>query len=231
MSGKYRTLKAVFPHTIPVLTGYLFLGIAFGILMSSKGLPIGWTLLLSSLTFAGSMQFLTIILLTSAYNPIYALALSLMVNARHIFYGISMLDKYRNTGKFKSYLIFGLTDETFSITCTLEPPAGIDRNRFLFLITLLDHGYWVIGSALGGLFGNLVPFNTKGLDFVLTALFVVILIGQWKRQRDRRPAAIGIACSVLSLLIFGPSGFIIPAMLAILATLTLFRNRFAEESE
>lgn len=140
-----------------------------------------------------------------------------------------MLDKYKDTGKFKPYLIFGLCDETFSIVCSTDPPEGVDRNWFMFFITLLDHSYWVLGSAIGGLLGYMVLFNTKGLDFVLTALFVVIFIGQWKTQKNHSPAVIGVVCSVICLIIFGPGQFIIPSMIAILAVLTVFRKKLTKE--
>lgn len=184
---------------------------------------------MSLLAFAGSAQYVAITLLTSIFDPIYALLLTLMVNARHLFYGISMLDKYKGTGKLKPYLIFGLCDETFSIICSTEPPEGVNRNWFMFFITLLDHSYWVLGSALGGLLSYMVSFNTKGLDFVLTALFVVIFIGQWKTQKNHKPAVIGVLCSIICLVVFGQGNFIIPSMIAILVVLTLFRKKLAWE--
>ncbi len=225
-----RALKSAFPHTIPILTGFLFLGIAYGILMNSKGYGVGWTALMSFLAFAGSAQYVAINLLTSVFNPVYALLLTLMVNARHLFYGISLLDKYKDTGKFKPYLIFGLCDETFSIISSTDPPEGVNRNWFMFFITLLNHSYWVLGSALGALLGYVFPFKTKGLDFVLTALFVVIFIGQWRSQKQHSPAVIGVACSIICLAIFGPNNFIIPSMIAILTILTVFRKRLAQET-
>lgn len=231
MKEKTRALRAAFPHTIPVLAGFTFLGIAYGILMHSKGYGVGWAVLMSLMAFAGSAQYVAITFLTSAFNPIYALLLTLMINARHLFYGISMLDRYKNIGKLKTYLIFGLCDETFSIVCSAEPPEGVSRKWFMFFITLLDHSYWVLGSALGGLLGYMVSFNTKGLDFVLTALFVVIFLGQWKSQKNHTPAVIGVACSVFCLVIFGQAHFIIPSMIAILAVLTVYRRRFAEGGE
>lgn len=229
MKEKTKALKAAFSHTIPVFTGFIFLGIAYGILMSSKGYGFAWTVLMSLLAFAGSAQYVAITFLTSIFDPIYALILTLMINARHLFYGISMLDKYKGTGKLKPYLIFGLCDETFSIICSTEPPEGVDRNWFMFFITLLDHGYWVLGSALGGLLGYMVSFNTKGLDFVLTALFVVIFIGQWKTQKNHKPAVIGVLCSIICLVVFGQGNFIIPSMIAILVVLTIFRKKLAWE--
>lgn len=229
MNEKTNALKAAFPYTIPVFTGFIFLGIAYGILMNSKGYGFGWIVFMSLFVFAGSMQYVAITLLTSVFDPISAFLLTLMVNARHLFYGISMLEKYKGTGKFKPYLIFGLCDETFSIICSTESPEGINRDWFMFFITLLDHSYWVIGSALGGLLGAMVSFNTKGLDFVLTALFVVIFIGQWKSQTNHRPAIVGVVCSVICLALFGKSNFIIPSMILILTVLTVFKKTFSKE--
>ncbi|KLU66052.1 inner membrane protein YgaZ [Desulfosporosinus acididurans] len=231
LKEEIKALKAAFPPTIPVFTGYIFLGIAYGILMSSKGYGMGWTVLMSLLAYAGSAQYLAVTFLTSIFNPLLALLMTLMINARHLFYGISMLEKYKDTGKFKPYLIFGLTDETFSITCSAKPPAGVNRNWFYFFITLLDHCYWVLGSAVGGILGFMVSFNTKGLDFVLTALFVVIFVGQWKTQKEHKPAIIGVLCSVICLIAFGPSNFIIPSMLAILLVLTLSRKQYVAKKE
>ena len=229
MNERLKALKAAFPHTIPVFAGFIFLGIAYGILMNSKGYGAGWTIVMSLMIFAGSSQYVAINFLTSVFDPVYALLLTVMVNARHLFYGISMLDRYKGTGKFKPYLIFGLCDETFSILCSANPPAGVNRNWFMFFITFLHHCYWVAGSAIGGLLGYMVSFNTKGLDFVLTALFVVIFISQWKSPEKRMPAMIGVACTAICLGIFGPSHFIIPAMIAILVILTVFRKNMAVE--
>ncbi len=230
MNEKAKALKAAFPHTLPVFTGFTFLGIAYGILMNSKGYGFGWTVLMSLLAFAGSAQYAAITLLTSVFNPISALLLTLVINARHLFYGISMLDKYKDTGKFRPYLIFGLCDETFSIICSTEPPEGVNRNWFQFFITLLNHSYWVLGSAIGGLLGSILPFSTKGLDFVLTAFFIVIFLEQWKTQKNHKPAVIGVVCSMMSLAIFGQSKFILPSLIAILAVLTVFRKKQAGEA-
>ena len=224
MKSRVGALQAAFPHTIPVLTGFMVLGIAYGILMNSKGYGVGWTLLMSLVVFAGSAQYVALTFLTTAFNPVYALFMTVMVNARHLFYGLSLLDKYRDAGRMRPYLIFGLCDETFSIVCSTEPPEGVDRSWFYFFITLLDHCYWVTGSVIGALLGSVVTFNTKGLDFVLTALFIVIFTGQWKAQRNHQPAVIGLAASVCCLLVFGPGNFIIPSMLLILAVLTVFRT-------
>ena len=231
MKEKSRALKAAFPHTIPVFTGFTFLGAAYGILMNSKGYGVGWTALFSFIVLAGSAQYVAIGFLTTIFNPVYALLMTLMINARHIFYGISMLDKYRDTGKFKPYLIFGLSDETFSLVCSLEPPEDVNRNWFLFFITLLNHSYWVFGSVLGGLLGSVISLNIEGLDFVLTALFVVTFVGQWKSRKDHKPAMIGILCSVICLIIFGQSNFIIPSMVTIITVLTMFRKGYADNKE
>ncbi len=231
MKEKLKALKAAFPHTLPVLTGFTFLGIAYGILMNSKGYGFGWTLLVSTLVFAGSAQYIAVTFLTTVFNPVYALLMTLIINARHLFYGLSLLDKYKNTGRLKPYLIFGLCDETFSIVCSTEPPKGVSRRWFYFFITLLDHIYWVTGSVVGAVLGGFITFDTTGLDFVLVALFVVIFVGQWKTGQNRSPAAVGVLCAVVCLLIFGPSNFIIPAMVAIIGVLTLFRKRFDPEKK
>lgn len=228
---KTKALKAALPHTIPILTGFSFLGMAYGILMASKGYGVGWIVLMSVLALAGSAQYIAITFLTSVFNPINALLMTLMVNARHIFYGISMLDKYKDAGKLKPYLIFGLCDETFSIVCSTKAPEGVNQIWFSFFITLLNHSYWVLGSAIGGLLGPIIRFDTKGLDFVLTALFTVIFVGQWKAQKNHKPALIGILCSVICLVIFGKSNFIIPSMIAILGALTLFQKECVKVKE
>lgn len=170
MNDKVKALKAAFPHTIPIFTGFIFIGIAYGVLMESKGYGFLWSLLFSMVVFAGSAQYVAITFLTSVFNPVYALLMSLMINARHLFYGISLIDKFRDAGKLKPFLIYGLCDETFSVVYSAEPPKGVDKNWFMFFITLLNYSYWSLGSVLGGLLGSMISFNTKGLDFVLTAL-------------------------------------------------------------
>lgn len=221
--------RTAFPHTVPVLAGYAVLGMAFGILMRTKGYGLLITGLMSSLVFAGSLQYVALTLLTAAFNPVQALLLTLLVNARHLFYGLAMIDRYKDTGIVKPYLIFGLTDETFSITCSTDAPPGIERSRFLFFITLLNHCYWVIGSLAGVLVGGVLSFNTRGLDFVLTALFVVILVNQWQMRRNRLPALIGLAVTGLGVWIFGPDRFILPAMGVILLLLLLLRRPLNRE--
>lgn len=221
---KRKTLKSAFPHTIPVLTGYMFIGIAFGILLRSKGYDFWWAILMSTSIFAGSMQFVSISLLTSTFSLTTVMFMTLMVNARHLFYGLSMLDKFKDMGKKKPYMIFSLTDETFSLLCSAEPPPDVDKNWFYFFIALLDHFYWVAGSAIGGIIGSVWTFNTKGIDFVMTALFVVIFVEQWKSNKNHIPALVGICSSLLCLIIFGASKFILPTMIFILIVLTIFKK-------
>lgn len=216
---------AAFPHTIPVLTGFLCLGMAYGVLMQTKGYGVLWSVLMSAVAFCGSMQFVAITLLTMAFNPLQAFLLSIMVNARHLFYGISMLEKYKGLGKIRAFLIYVLCDETFSISYNMDPPENINRKYYYFMISYLDYMYWIIGTFLGGIIGNFITFNTKGLDFVLTALFVVLFIDQWEKKENRWPAIIGIISSVLCIFIFGQANLVIPSMIIILITLTAGRKK------
>ncbi|MBU9737402.1 AzlC family ABC transporter permease [Diplocloster agilis] len=223
--------KAAFPHTIPVLTGYIFLGMAFGILLNSKGYSAWWALLMSGLIYAGSMQFVAIELLASIFNPIQTVIMSLVVNARHLFYGISMLDKFKDIGKKKGYMIFGLTDETFSLLCGAKTPEGVDENWFRFFITLLDQTYWVLGSVMGGVIGSMFKFNTTGIDFVMTALFIVIYLDQWKSTKDHFPAIAGVVVTVLCLIVFKADNFLIPSMIGILIVLALYKKIYDGKGE
>ncbi len=221
---KKQALKAAFPHTIPVFTGYLVLGISYGVLITSSGFPF-WMPMLTSLTiFAGSMEFVLVNLLLSGFDLVQAFLMTILINARHLFYGIAMLDKYKGMGLKKLYLIFGLTDESFSVNCVTEPPSGVDRGWFVLFVTLLDHSYWFLGATLGGIFGSLVKFNTKGLDFVMTAMFVVIFMEQWKKDDQHISAILGLALPILCLVLFGADSFMIPAMAAILLGLTAVRK-------
>lgn len=228
---KTRALRAAFPHTLPVFTGYVVLGISYGVLITSKGFPF-WMPTLTSLTvFAGSMEFVLVNLLLSGFDLLQAFLMTLMVNARHLFYGISMLDRYKGLGFKKLYLIYGLTDETFSIVCGMEPPEGIDRSLFALFVTLLDHSYWVLGCTLGGVFGTLLDFNAKGLEFAMTAMFAVIFVEHWQKEKNHISALLGLALPVVCLLIFGAESFMIPSMLAILAALTILRRPLEKTSE
>ncbi len=220
---KLKALKAAFPITLPICVGFLFLGVSYGLFMDGLGFDFYYPMLMSLLIFAGSMEFVAGNLLLGAFDPLQAFALTLMVNARHLFYGISMLNIYKGVGIKKLYLIFGMCDESFSINCSAEPPNGVDKGWFMFFVTLLNHLYWVVGATLGGLLGYLININTEGIEFVMTALFVVIFMEQWEKTRDHTSAIIGVLCSLASLFIFGTDNFLIPAMIAIALFITLNR--------
>ena len=217
-----KAFRCALPHTLPIFAGFWFLGLTYGIYMNVSGFSFWYPCLMSLTIFAGSMEFVTVALLLGAFNPLQALALTLMINARHLFYGISMLDKYKGSGWKKPYLIFGMCDESFSINYTADIPADIDRGWFMFFVTLLNHLYWFSGATLGGIFGSLIHFDTKGLDFVMTAMFVVIFMEQWMKEKQHKSALIGLGVSLACLILFGAGNFIIPAMSAILAALTIF---------
>lgn len=228
---KTKAFKAALPLTLPICVGFLFLGISYGFLMSSKGFSFVYPMFMSFFIFAGSMEFVTANLLLSAFNPFYAFFLSLMINARHLFYGISMLDKYKHVGWKKFYLIYGMCDETFAINCTVDPPKGVDKGWFMFFVTLLNQVYWVIGATLGGILGQLIQFDTTGIEFVMTALFVVMFLDQWDEVENHRPALIGLGCSALCLLFFGAKNFILPAMGLIILSFSFLRKKELEVSQ
>lgn len=221
---KRKALQAAFPHTIPILAGFGFLGISYGMLMSAAGHPVWLSVAMSIFVYAGSMQFVTIELLAMAFAPVQAFLMAVMVNARHIFYGISMLEKYGNMGGAKPYLIFGMSDETFSINYTAKAPDGVDKKWFMVWITVLNHLYWVLGTLTGAVLGNVLPFDTEGLDFAMTAMFVVILLEQLQKKQSRPTALLGLGISALCLLVFGAGDFIIPAMVGILLALAVLQK-------
>ncbi len=231
MEKQLKALKAAIPHTVPVIVGFLFLGIAYGVLMSANGYSAIWSFLMSLIGFCGSMQFVAIGFLCVSFDPIQAFLMALMVNARHLFYGISMLSKYKGTGKLKIFLVYWLCDETFSINCSTNPPEGVDKGWFYFWVSFIDYAVWALSSLLGGLIGNLITFNTEGIDFALTALFVVIFLNGWKEKKNRVPAVIGMVCSVVSILIFGTERFIIPAMVMLLVVLSIGRSHLEGEKK
>lgn len=221
---KNKTVKTAFLDSLPVMTGYVFLGFGFGILMHKNGYGLLWSLAMSLFIYAGSMQYVAVTLMTSGASFLSAALTTLVVNARHLFYGISMVDAYKGTGRKKPYLIFALTDETYSLVSKNQIPDGVDHHSYCFLVSLFDHAYWVTGTALGALAGSLIPINYEGIEFVLTALFVTIFVEQWLSVRDHRPALIGIGASVICLLLFGKDLFLIPSMLIIALGLTLLRK-------
>ncbi len=220
-----KAFRAAFPHTIPIFAGFWFLGMTYGIYMNVSGFSFWYPMLMSLFIFAGSMEFVAVNLLLGAFDPLQALAMTLMINARHLFYGISMLDRYRGQGWKKIYLIFGMCDESFSINYTAEIPEDVDSGWFMLFVTLLNHFYWFFGTTLGGVFGSFIHFNTEGLDFVMTAMFVVIFLEQWMKEKKHISAVVGILLSLLCLTAFGADNFVIPAMLAIFVSLTLLQGR------
>lgn len=219
-----RSFRAAFPCTIPILAGFLFLGMAYGIYMNVSGFSFVYPMIMAAVIFGGSLEFLAAQMLLSPFAPLQVLMVSLMIQARHLFYGISMLDKFKDMGWKKFYLIYGMCDETFSINCTAEIPGDCDRGWFYFFVTLLNQLYWVGGATLGGLLGNLITFDTKGLDFVMTAMFIVIFLEQWLKEKRHFSEWAGLASSAACLLIFGKDNFMIPAMICILLLLTAFRK-------
>ena len=221
---RLRALKAAFPLTVPIFAGFWFLGLAYGIFMNVSGFGFWYPMLMSLVIFGGSLEFVAVTMLLGAFAPLQTLAMALILQARHLFYGVAMLEKYRGLGWKKPYLIFGLCDETFSINCTAEIPEGVDRGWFYFFVTLINHLYWVTGSTIGGLVGSLLSFDTEGIEFVMTAMFVVIFLEQWKKEKKHDSALLGLGASVLCLLIFGADSFIIPSMACVLLLLTALRR-------
>lgn len=225
------SFKAAFPQTIPILAGFLFLGITYGIYMNSLGFSPVYPMFMSLTIFAGSMEFVAANLLLGAFDPLQAFAMTLMINARHIFYGISMLDKYKGTGLKKIYLIFGMCDESFSVNYSAQIPPGADKGWFMFFVTLLNQLYWFTGATLGGIFGSVITFSTRGMDFAMTALFTVIFIEQWLKDKKHTSALLGLGISFLCLIAFGRDDFIVPSMAGILGMLTLLRKPLEKGEE
>jgi len=224
-TSKVTAAKTAFLYTIPMMAGFIFLGIAYGVYMRSCGFSPIYPILMAVTIFAGSIEFVTVGLLLSNFNPIYALFLTIMVNGRHVFYGISMLDKYRGTGKKKWFLIAGMIDESFSVNYMADVPAGIDKGWFMFFVTIYNYIYWVVSTAVGALFGSLLTFNMEGLDFVMTALFLVIFISQWQNESSHESSLLGLGISLLSLTMFGEKYFLLPAMAGIWVILTFRRKQ------
>ncbi len=216
-------IKKSFKVSVPVMAGYLVLGSGFGILMTSKGYPFIAAVLMSVLIYAGSMQYLAVNLITIGASYISVALTTLMVNARHLFYGITMADKYKGAGKAKLYMIFALTDETYSIVCNTEDNP--QDHKFSFYVSLFNHMYWIMGTVAGCVIGKYFVFNTMGIDFALTALFVTVFTEQWLTEKNHIPAIVGVVVSVICLIVFGSSNFLIPSMLCIIAVLTFLRHK------
>ena len=215
--------RAAFPYTIPVLTGYLFIGIAFGVMYQEKGYNFLWAALMSILVYAGSGQYLAVNFFAPGVSFFQVIFMTFMVNVRHIFYGLSLLERFAKMGKQRLYMIFSLTDETYSLYFITKVPKDVDENKFLLAIALLDQSYWVLGSVIGALAGSLIPFDATGIDFAMTALFLVIFLEQWEKAKSHLPALLGLGAAGVCLLVFGPSSFLIPAMVCIVAGLLALR--------
>lgn len=231
MEGYKTAFKRAFPYTIPVLTGYVFIGIAFGVMFAEKGYSFLWAMLMSLMVYAGSGQYLAVNFFVPGVSFLHIIFMTLMVNIRHIFYGISLLEKFNNMGKKRWYMIFGLTDETYSLLCTTKIPEDVEEEKFLFAISMMNQSYWIIGSAIGGLAGALLPFNSEGIDFAMTALFVVIFVEQWMDVKNRIPEMVGVAAAFVCLQIFGASKFVLPSMLLIVMILFISRTRLERRWE
>lgn len=217
-------VKKAFTDSIPIMAGYIFIGIGFGMIMEDKGMGIWWVLAMCILIYSGAMQFVTINLITGGASLIVTAITSLMVSCRHLFYSISMIDGYKDSGIKKPYLIYALTDETYSLVCRNNLPEGMNRHLYCFVLSLLNQSYWVLGCIAGSLAGSYLNFNTEGIDFAMTALFVSTFTEQWMETKDRSSAITGVAVSILCLLLFGPQKFLIPTMIGITAVLTVIRR-------
>ena len=222
---KTQTVKQAFIRSVPVMAGYIVLGIGFGILLRDAGYGVLWSAAMSVFIFAGSMQYVGVGLLAGGASVLTVAVTTVMVNARHLFYSISMIGPYQNAGKYKPYMIFALTDETYSLLCDGKTPAGVEPELYRFLVSLFNHSYWIAGSVIGSLLGEVLPFSTAGIEFSMTALFIASFTEQWLTSKDHIPALIGLLGTFISLLVFGREHFLIPAMLVITLALTLLRGR------
>lgn len=221
---RIKALKVAFPQTIPIFTGFWFLGMAYGIYMNASGFSFVYPLCMSLLIYGGSLEFVAVEMLLSPFAPLQTFIMALLIQARHLFYGLSMLDKFKGLGWKKYYLIFGMCDETFSINCSADIPEDVDRGWFYFWVTLLNQFYWSAAATTGGIVGSLLKIDTSGISFVMTAMFVVIFLEQWLKEREHSASLIGLTVSVLCLVVFEPDSFMVPTMVLIVGLLTLLRK-------
>lgn len=221
---RIKALKAAFPQTIPIFTGFWFLGMAYGIYMNASGFSFVYPLCMSLLIYGGSLEFVAVEMMLSPFAPLQTFIMALLIQARHLFYGLSMLDKFKGLGWKKYYLIFGMCDETFSINCSADIPEDVDRGWFYFWVTLLNQFYWSAAATTGGIVGSLLKIDTSGISFVMTAMFVVIFLEQWLKEKEHSASLIGLAVSILCLVVFGPDSFMIPTMVLIVGLLALLRK-------
>lgn len=227
MTGK--AFRKAFKDSLPIMAGYLALGIGYGVLLQSKGFSFWWAILMSVTMFAGSGQYAGVDFMAGGASLLTTAFMTLIINCRHFFYGVSLLDKYRGTGIVKPYLIFGLTDETYSITATTVLEEGINKKKYYFFLTALNHSYWITGCVLGAVLGMFLPFSSEGIDFAMTALFIVIMVEQWLTNKEHLPAILGVATTVICLVAFGAEYFIIPSMALIAVELMLMRKRLEKK--
>ena len=219
-----KAFVAAFPHTIPILAGFLVLGMSYGVYARASGFSFWYPVGMAVAIFGGSLEFVAVAMLGGIFAPVQTFLMALMIQARHLFYGISMLERYKGMGWKKFYLIYALCDETFSINCAVEPPENVDRGWFMFFVSILDQSYWVCGATIGAVLGGVIPFSTEGLDFAMTALFVVIFLDQWLKEKQHHSSVIGLCAAAGCLLLFGADNFMIPTMICILVLLTACRK-------
>lgn len=225
------TVRYAFMKSLPVMFGYIFLGIAFGVLMQQAGFPVWMSLLISLIVYAGSMQFVLVTLLSSGASVLLTAAMTLLINSRHIFYGLSFVEKFKTMGRQYFYMIFSLTDETYSVLCSVRPEDKTDKKQAMFLIALFDQAYWVAGSVIGAAVGGILPFDTTGIDFSMTALFVVIFLEQWLDAKTHIPAVVGLVSGISFLLLLGPDNFILPSLIVTVTILLLCRRKIEGKLE
>ena len=230
MSEMVKVMKRAFPYTIPVLAGYLFIGLAFGVMFADQGYNVIWAILMSLVVYAGSGQYLAVNFFVPGFSLLQAVFLTIMVNIRHVFYGLSLVERYNRFDWTRWYLIFGMTDETYSLICTTNVPEDVDEKKFLLSITFLNHMYWILGSVIGSLMATMIPFNSEGIEFAMTALFIVLFIELWYRRSNRLPELIGVGSALLCLLTFGSGNFVLPTMLMIVALIPLGRKHIEKEA-
>ena len=223
-------VRKAFLKSLPVMAGYVVLGIGFGILLRNAGYGVLWSAAMAILIYAGSMQYVGIGLLAGGAGILTTILTTVMVNARHLFYSISMVDRYKNAGKYKPYMIFALTDETYSLLCDGETPDSEHADLYRFLVSLFNQLYWITGCLLGSLLGAVLPFSSAGIEFSMTALFIASFTEQWLRTKDHIPALTGLLATLLCLVVLGPENFLIPAMLLITLILTLLRGRLGRKA-
>lgn len=226
-----KELKFAFKRTIPILLGYVTLGIAFGILLQQAGFGWLWALFISTVVYAGSMQFVMVTFLGGGISLLSVILMTLSVNSRHMFYGISFIEQFKTMGKARPYMIFSLTDETYSLFCGTRIPSSLNDKKVMVLMSSMNQCYWIIGSVLGNLIGNIIPFDTTGIDFAMTALFVVIFTEQWLSADSHIPTFIGLFSGILCLIIFGPGSFVLPSLILAVALLAGWTVKTEKEVE